>query len=105
MCDDRQNHANRRTILEFALGFDAAAVELGDMFHNCQTEAGAPNAIVAARFVDAVEALKNARQLVFGNPNSIVAHAQDDFLVALPGNQPNFAMLTRIFHGVVEQIV
>ena len=57
---NRQNHPNRRPFSDFALGFDVAAVELRDMFHNRQAKAGASNAVVAARFVGAIEALENA---------------------------------------------
>ena len=79
---------------ELALGFDAAAMELRDMFHNREAETGAASTIVAARFVGAVEALENARQIFFADADSVVAHIQDDFIFALPSDQPNLAVLT-----------
>ena len=37
--------------------------------------------------------------------DAIIAHSQLDFTVALSGAQPNLAVIARIFHGVIEQIV
>ena len=63
------------------------------------------NFIGTACFICAVEALENARQILFGDADAIIAHSQLDFTVALPGAQPYLAVLARIFHGVIEQIV
>jgi hypothetical protein len=57
----RQQYPNGRAPPDFALGFDVAAVELRDMFHNRKAKACASNAVMAARLVDAVESLENAR--------------------------------------------
>ena len=83
---DRQNHTNRRAFLDFALGFDAAAVELRDVFDDREAETSAANAFGAARFVNAIKALENARQIFFADADAAVAYAQNNFFVALPSH-------------------
>src|SRR5438445_6723931 len=105
LCDNRQYHANRRAFADLTLGFDAAAVQLRDVFDNRQAKTGSPNASGTAGFIDAIEALENARQIFFADADAVIAHAQFDFIIAPPSHQPNLAVLTRIFHGVIKQIV
>src|SRR6266513_3771850 len=81
LCDNRQNHANRCLFFDFALGFDVAAVELRDMFDDRKAKACASDVVVAARLVDAVESLKNARQIVVADADPVVAYTQHDLLV------------------------
>src|SRR5438093_13473004 len=74
LCDNRQNHANRRPFAEFTLSFDMAAVELRDVFHDGEAKTGAANAVMAACLVDAIESLKNAGQIFFADTGAIVAY-------------------------------
>src|SRR6266496_95474 len=100
----RQHHANRGSFSELALGFYAAAVQLGDMFHNRESETGTTE-LAAARFVSAIEALENPWQIIFADPNSIIGHAEHDLRTVLGPSQTNLSVLTRIFQGVIQQII
>src|SRR6184192_3583710 len=105
LCDDRQNHANRRASLQFAFGLDVTAMELRDVFHDREAETSAADIFGCARFIDAVKALENARQIFFPNADAFVAYAKHNFFIALSSLKSDLAMLIRIFHGVIEQIV
>src|SRR6266550_2258253 len=100
----RQDHANRGPFSELALGFYAAAVQLGDMFHNREPETGTTK-LAAARFVSTIEALENPWQIVFVDPNPIIGHTEHDLRAVLGRSQTNLPFLTRIFQGVVQQII
>src|SRR5207245_6722593 len=100
-----QNHANGGSLSEFALGFDAAAVELRDVFDDREAESGAPDAFGAACFIGAIKTFENARQIVFINADAVVAHAERNFAPALLSSKTNSAVLAGIFHRIVEQIV
>src|SRR4029434_3953109 len=99
-----QNHANRRSASELTFGFHAPAVQLRDMLDDRESETGATE-FAAARFVSSIEALKNTRQLILAHPDSIVAHAKNDFGTALGCLQANLSVFTRIFHCILQQIV
>src|SRR5437588_6736576 len=102
----RKDHANCRSLSHLAFSFNTPAVQLGDMFDDRKTEAGAANAFGAARFVGPIEAFENAREIVLANSDAAIAHAQRDFVVVtLLSVQTNFAVLVRIFHRVIQQIV
>jgi len=54
-----------------------------------------------------VEALENARQIVFGVPILIIAHVNSIShkpVVPLPGAQPDPRHLARIFHGLSTRL-
>src|SRR6266498_963845 len=100
----RQHHANRGSFTRLALGFYAATVQLGDMFHNREPETGTTQ-LAAARFVSPIETLENPWQIIFADPNPIIAHAEHDLRAALSRAQTNLSVLTRIFQGVIQQII
>src|SRR5439155_3775825 len=102
---DRQAHSNCRPFPWLAVCLDVPAMELRDVFDDREAETGAANAFGGARFVNAIKALEDARQIFFANADTVVAHAQHDLIIALPSHQPDLAMRTRMFHGVIEQIV
>ena len=56
----------RATALGPVFGADAAAMQLDQVLDNRQSQAGAAR-IAGARLVDAIEALENPRQILFGN--------------------------------------
>src|SRR5438128_4466456 len=99
-----QNHTNRRAAPELALGFYATAVQLGDMFHNCEPETGTAK-LAASRFVSTIEALENPWQIIFADPNSMIVHAEDDLRALVDRLQTNLSALTRIFQGVIQHII
>src|SRR6266566_706315 len=100
----RQDHANSGSFSEFTLGFYAAAVQLGDVFHNREPETGTTK-LAAARFVSTIEALENPWQIIFGDPNPIIGHTEHDLRAVLGRSQTNLSVLTRIFQGVIQQII
>src|SRR6266853_2030926 len=65
----RQHHSNCGSIPRLALSLGASTMQLGDMFHNRQPQAGAPQ-FAAASFVSAIKALENSRQMLFADPES-----------------------------------
>ena len=79
---DGQNHANCRAFPWFTFRLDAAAMQLRDVFDDCEAETGT-GAIGAPRFVRAIKPFENARQILFADPDTIVADAQYDFAIAL----------------------
>src|SRR6266516_4862681 len=56
----RQNHANRRSAAKLALGFHTSAVQLGNVFDDCQPETS-PAELPATRFIGAIKTLEDAR--------------------------------------------
>src|SRR6266478_5815254 len=88
-----KNDANGRAASNLALGLDAAAVQLGDMFHNRQPEAGAAE-LTAAGLVRAIKSFKNSRQIFLTNSDAIVAHAEHGLIAAPRGLQADLALLT-----------
>src|SRR5437879_5012490 len=91
---DRQAHSNCSPFPRLAVCLHAAAVQLRDVFDDREAEAGAANAFGAARFVNAIKALENARQIFFADADSVVAHIQDDFIFVPSSDQPDLAVLT-----------
>ena len=59
------------------LDMDRAAVELDDVFHDAEAEAGAA-AFAGAAFIDAVEALENMGEIFFGDTRPVVDDRADD---------------------------
>src|SRR5260370_6044224 len=103
-CDNGQDHANRGAASELAFRFDPAAVQLGDMFHNREPEAGAAE-LRAAGLVRAIKSFKNSRQMFLTNSDAIVAYAKHYFAPTTLRSEMNLAVLTRIFDCVIEQII
>src|ERR1700692_1773389 len=62
LCDNRQNHPNGRSTSDFAIRFDPAPVELGDVFHYRQPKSSASE-FAAACFVRAIKSFENPRQI------------------------------------------
>jgi len=59
---------------QLAFSLNASTVQLGDMFHNRQPQAGASQ-FAAASFVSAIKALEDSRQMLFADPESVISHA------------------------------
>ncbi len=62
---------------EFAFGADGAAVGQHDVLGNGKAEAGAPG-LAGAGFVDAIEALEQAREVLRGNASAEVLDKEFD---------------------------
>jgi hypothetical protein len=111
-CDSRaigrhsqgKNDANGRSPSKLALSLDPAAVQLGNMFHNRQPKTGAAE-FATARFVRAIKPLEDARQIFLTNADTIIAYAKRDLIASAVRFETNFTALTRIFHGIIEQII
>src|SRR6266567_3256873 len=88
----------------FTLGLHASAVQLRDVFDDCQSKTRAAE-LPAARFIGAIEALENPWQISFADPNPIIGHAKHDLRTVLGRSQTNLSVLTRIFQGVIQQII
>ena len=87
-----------------ACGFDTAAMQFGDVLYDRQSQTCATQ-LAAARFVRAIKALEDSRQIARRNADALIADAHAD-LVALAGRpHHDFAFGLRIFHRVIEQIV
>src|SRR6266481_2704951 len=100
----RKNDANGRSMAKLALSLDPAAVQLGNMFHNRQPKTG-PAEFATARFVRAIKPLEDARQILLTNADTIIAYAQRDLIAGTVRFETNFTALTRIFNGIIEQII
>src|SRR5205085_5278778 len=99
----RESDANRRAAARLALGLNAAAVELRNMFHNRQPQPSAAE-LATARFVRAIESFEDPRQILTANSNSVIAHAQRDRIAATVRRKADLAISIRILHRVIEQI-
>src|SRR5918999_4312000 len=80
-----------------------AAVDLSDMLHDGQSQAGSPM-FTAAGFIDPVEPFKQPGQIFFRNPNPFIAHPDDDLLSLADGVEPYGAAWLAVVDRVVEQI-
>src|SRR5439155_7877364 len=103
-CDNGQDLMYIGVASELAFRFDPAAVQLGDVFHNQQPEAGAAE-LTAAGLVRAIKSFKNSRQIFLTNSDAIVAYAKHYFAPTTLRSEMNLAVLTRIFDCVIEQII
>src|SRR5438046_10697298 len=74
---ERKQHSNSRPPAQLTLSFDAAAVQLRDVFDDGKSQTGSTE-FAAAGFVGAIKALENTRQIIFAEPDSITAHADHD---------------------------
>ena len=54
-------------------------MQLGDVFDDGKAEAG-PAQLAAARLIDAIKSLEDARQIFLAYTDAGVAHANDQFL-------------------------
>ena len=98
-------HADRRSFARLALGFDGAAMQLRDVFHDREAQAGSAQ-LAAAPFIGAIETLEDARQIAlreFRCPRSATLMRTRSPVDRRP--QGNHAAGLRIFHRVIEQIV
>src|SRR5213593_710593 len=89
---DRQTRSNCRPFPWRSFCLDVPAMELRCVFDDREAETGAANAFGGARFVNAIKALEDARHIFFANADTVVAHAQQDLIIALPSHQPDLAM-------------
>ncbi len=60
-----------------AFNRNMAAMGLGNVFDDGQPQTGSPH-VAAAGFVHPVEALKETRQMLLGNTDTVVLNADDD---------------------------
>ena len=74
------------------------------MFHNRQPKTGAAE-FATARFVGPIKPLEDARQILLTNADTIIAYAQRDLIAGTVRFETNFTALTRIFNGIIEQII
>ena len=101
---NRQTDADGRASTDGAFGFNAAAMQFNNVLYNRQSQTRATQ-FAAARFVRAIKALKNSRQIAARNSDALVADADADLVTLTGGLHHDFAFGLRIFHCVVEQIV
>src|SRR5262249_22645741 len=81
---------------------DRSAVQFDEFMHERQADTGAFMCASAA-VVDAMEALKHARQFLGGNANAGIAHCQDG--LPLRWFQPHFNLaLKRELESVAEEV-
>ena len=88
----RQQNTDRGAFAEFALGFNAPAVQLGDVLHNRQSKAGSTQ-FATARFVRAVKSFKDPRQIFGADSDPVIAHAERDRIAASFGGETDFTVL------------
>src|ERR1700751_247108 len=90
---------------EGAFDVDPAVMLLDDPLGNGESEAGATQ-VAAACFVHAVEPLEDAGLILFGDPQAVVAHADQRFSFALLGGERYGASgRVRVLEGVIEKNV
>src|SRR6266403_206558 len=100
----RKNDANGRSPSKLALSLGPAAVQLGNVLHNRQPKTGAAE-FATARFVRAIKPLEDAGQIFLTNSDTIIAYAKRDLIAGAVRFETNFTASTRIFNGVIEQII
>src|SRR5579872_254746 len=95
---------------EFAVGADGATMGAHDVLGDGEAKAGA-SGFAGAGFIDAVEALEEARQVLRGNAGSEVTHIKLDALRTAGGGGPHSTGAkfdTRagasVLHSVVDQV-
>ena len=83
--------------------FDAAAVDLGDVFDDGEAEAGAAH-FPAAGAVDAVEAFEDSGEVFGGDAETVVGDFEEDVAVFGFGCGADFAVVAGVFDGVVDEV-
>src|ERR1700751_734551 len=99
-----KNHSNGRSFAELAFGFDPAAVQLNNMLHDREPEAGSAK-FAAPRLVRPVESLEDPGQIFPADASPTVAYGKDDFAILAFPRQADGPAVTRIFHRIIEKIV
>src|SRR6266403_2807998 len=99
-----EQDTNGRAPTKLAFRFDAAAVQLRDVLDDGKAKAGAAQ-LAAARLVDPIKSLEDARQIFFANADSSVANTECNLAVVAVRVQADFGAGPRIFHGIIEQVV
>ena len=69
----REDNADGRAAAQFAARFHATSVQLRDVFYNGEAETG-PAQLTAARFVGAIKALENSRQITRRNAHALIGN-------------------------------
>lgn len=88
---------------DFAFNVDPALMELGDVFDDAESEAGAADG-AAAGFVHPVKALKEAGVVLGGNAGSLILDFNDRALVLLKGFQGDGGFGMGVFDRVLDEI-
>src|ERR1051325_8185467 len=93
-----------RTMPNFALDPDAAAMRFDEMLGDGKAEAGAAD-FARTRNVDAVEALKDAGLVRPRNADSGVRDSERDFVSVGGSGNYDLASGRRVLNGVVQQVL
>ena len=80
----REHNANGRPAPKSTLSFDGSAVHLGYMFDDGKAKAGATE-LAAARFVRAIKAFKNSRQITLTDARAGIADANRHLIIVAGG--------------------
>ena len=97
-----QLHGEGGAVVELARDFDAAAVQLHELLHQCQADAGAFVAAATA-VLQAVEALEHARERILGNAHAGVGHLQPQAVAQRVDRNHDLAC-ERVLERVGEQV-
>ena len=87
----------------WARGGDRAAVQHHQLAGECQTDAEAA-AAPRPRAIGLREQVEHALELLGGDTNTAVAHANDDVATLAAHRQPDFRIGRAVLRGVVEQV-
>src|SRR5215469_12899701 len=98
-----QSEQECTAVREFAFGADQAAVGAHDVLGDGQAEAGTPG-FAGAGFVDAVEALKQARQVLGGDARTVIANIEFDASLRGLSTELDSAAGAPVLHGIVDQV-
>ena len=93
----------RRALTFTRLDRDVAAVRLGDVADDRETETGTAG-VAAARPVDPVEALEDAFEVARRDPDPVVAHGEHEPVADDVGTDLDRLVRARVLDRVVEQV-
>ena len=100
---DREPEEKSRTVGELAFGADRAAMGEHDVLGDGEAQTGA-SGLAGASFIDAVETLEEAGQVLGGNAGTEIA--DEEFYGVRDGAsaEHDASAGSTIFHGIVDQV-
>ena len=99
----RKTQCEYRSFTSRAVHFDTAAKGICQMLNNSQSEPRAARA-TASRFINAIEPLKNTRQLLRADADAVVFHFKHYFLCFVKQPDLHFPAFFCVNNGVIDQV-
>jgi hypothetical protein len=99
----RQVDAEAAAFSQPAFYRNLAAMSLGNVFYNRQSQTGSAHA-AAAGLVHPVETLEQPRQMLLRNTDAMILDTDNHLRILSTGSQQNRTLRLTVFNGVIQQI-